>query len=185
MLQWQGMITRTTDDTKLSGAALAAELGRLGIPLVTFSAEDRHDPPPAPDLLLASLAASDEARLRMALIPLFLACPDYARPVAEVAGGLCGRARVTLICYYTAAILLQRKYARRLARLEIEHTPLPNVFSRELNLPTSDNVDSSLAFLAERHAQLSGQSLNWRGTYEQAANRFLQRTTWEAQSAMS
>lgn len=179
------MITRTTDDTKLSGAALAAELGRLGIALVSFSAEDRHYPPPAPDLLLASLATSDEARLRMALIPIFLACPDYARPVAEVADGLCGLARVTLICYYTAAMLLQRKYARRLARLGIEHAPLPNVFSRELNLPPSDDVDSSLAHLAERHAQLSGQSLNWRGTYEQAVNRYLQRTAWEAKWVMS
>ncbi len=179
------MLTRTTADTKLPAAALAAELGRLGIPFVTFSADDRPLPPPAPDMLLASLAMSDEARLRMALIPLFLTLPNHARSVTEAAVALPARAQVTLVCYYTAAMLLQRKYAQRLSRLGIDHAPLPDLFGRELGLSPADDADSSLARLAKRHAELSGRPLNWRGTYEQAAMRFMQRVEWETKQAES
>lgn len=179
------MATGTSAETKLPAAALAAELGRLGIAFVTFSTDDRPSPPPAPDTLLASLAMSGEARLRMALIPLFLARPDYASSADEAAGALSGRARVTLVCYYTAAMLLQRKHTRRLIQLGIDHAPLPDLFGRELGLPPTDDADSSLARLAKRHAELSGQSLNWAGTYEQTAKRYMQRLKWEAQQAVS
>lgn len=179
------MGTRITDDTRLSDAALAAELDRLGIAFVAFSAEDRPYPPPAPDTLVASLAMSGEARLRMALIPLFLALPDYACSATRVADVLSGQGRVTLICYYTASMLLQRKYARRLVRLGVDHAPLPDRFGPELALPPSDDVDFTLARLAERHAELSDQPLNWHGTYEQAAKRFIQRLEWEAKQAVS
>lgn len=179
------MLTATTADTKLPAAALAAELGRLGIPFVFFSTDDRPFPPPAPDILLASLAMSDEARLRMALIPLFMTLSDYARSVTEAAVVLPAPARITLVCYYTAAMLLQRKHARRLSRLEIDHAPLPDLFGRELGLLPADDVDSSLARLAKRHAELSGRPLNWRGTYEQAAMRFMQRMEWETRQAAS
>lgn len=179
------MTKGTSNDTKLPAAALAAELGRLGIAFVSFSADDQPSPPPTPGALLASLAMSDEARLRMALIPLFLALPEYAHSADEAAGALSGRARVTLVCYYTAALLLQRKYVRHLIQLGIDHAPLPDLFGRELGLPPADDADSSLARLAERHAELSGQSLNWRGTYEQAAKRYMQRLKWEAERAVS
>lgn len=179
------MTTGTSLDTALPAAALAAELGRLGIAFVTFSADDQPSPPPTPGALLASLAMSDQARLRMALIPLFLARPDYIRSADDAAGALSGRGRVTLVCYYTAAMVLQRKYARRLIQLGIDHAPLPDLFGRELGLPPADDADSSLARLAVRHAELSGQSLDWVGTYEQAAKRYMQRLKWEAERAVS
>jgi len=120
----------------------------------------------------------------MALIPLFLTHPGYAGHVADAADDLRDNARVTLVCYYTAALLLQRKYTERLARLDLDVTPLPNLFGRELDLPESGSVEVALHALGKRHAALSGRPLNWYGTYEQAASRFIRRleleSTWAA-----
>lgn len=168
----------------LTGAALAAELSRLGIRFVEATVEERPSPAPTPKQLLTALASSDEARLRMALIPLLIARADYARYASDAAHDLDGVARMTLVCYYTAAMLLQRKYAERLARLDLDVTSLPNLFGRELDLLESGSVEAALHVLGKRHADLSGRPLNWYGTYEQAASRFIRRleleSTWAA-----
>ena len=104
----------------LSEAALAAELERLGLQFVTSSVEDALPFALSPEELIAALASSKEARLRMALIPLFIAHPEYSRFVWQMSQELAGQAQITLVCYYTAAFLLQRKYAQRLLRLGLE-----------------------------------------------------------------
>lgn len=175
MLQWLAIMTLSIDLTPLSNANLAAELDRLGIPWVVTSADDRPEPPPSPIDLIAALSASDEARLRMALIPLFWARPDYAELASETAEIISDQPRLTLTCYYTAARLLQLKYADRLSRLGINNPILVDCFSQELGLSEPGDADALLAHLAKRHAELSGRPLNWYGTYEQAARRFMQR----------
>lgn len=158
-----------------TNAALAAELDRLGIAWVVASVDDRPEPPLEPIELIVGLSSSDEARLRMALIPLFLARSEYADLAGETAATLSGQPRITLICYYTAAKLLQRKHVDRLEKLGLESPILRDWFSRELDLPDAGDPDTLLIHLAKRHAELSGRQLNWYGTYDQAARRFMQR----------
>lgn len=160
-----------------SEAVLAAELNRLGL---AFVAADNvpHLALSAPELV-AALAGSDEARLRLSLIPLFMARREYAEAAPIAADQVSAQAWITLICYYTAAMLLQRRHAQRLAQLGFVFAPLPNVFGQYLDLPLSDDVDALLSHVAERQAEMSGQPLNWRGTYEHALQRLIRRRELE------
>ena len=113
-----------------------------------------------PTRLITELAQSDEARLRLALIPLFLEHPEYASRVRAAAKQLAPTARLTLQCYYSAAVWLAKKY-----QLE---TLLPDHFSKDLILMPGDDIDKNLRALAERHAELSGSFVNWLATYQHA-----------------
>ena len=119
-----------------------------------------------PARLLAALAESKEARLRLALIPLFLEHPEFAAHVRTVAKKLDTAARLTLQCYYTAAVWLGKQY-------QPHKKLLPDYFSKELNLSPTDNPAKNLRSLAKRHQELSGTQVNWLGTYRHAAQRWL------------
>ena len=128
-----------------------------------------------PATLLASLAASAEARVRLAIIPLLLHRPDFAADVPEaLASGPTG-ARLYLMCYYTAAHFLQSKHRSELTRLDGDRGLLPDLFSLALGLEDVTEPDAGLAGLAHRHAALSGEAINWLGTYLHAAERWLAR----------
>src|SRR5687768_8754930 len=62
-----------------------------------------------PDDLMIALAQSEEARLRLSLIPLFLQYPEFSKDVTRVAQQLHSNALLTLKCYYSAAVFLQQK----------------------------------------------------------------------------
>jgi len=164
---------------------LAAELERLNLPFVRSVTDEAQPLWLSPEDLVASLASSDEARLRLALIPLFIVHPGYALFVSSVGDRLVGQARITLVCYYTAAMLLQRKYVKRLGQLGLDLTELPNVFGDSLGLPSFGDIDTLLVHLAEQQVQMSGRSLNWYGTYEYAMERFIRRRELEAKWAKS
>ena len=164
---------------RLSNAELAAELARLRVNWVTAYRSDRPVPSPPPTILLAALASSDEARLRLTLIPLCLARPEYAHAVVEAAGVVPEDAWVTLACYYSAAVSLQQKYGDRLDQLGLKHDALPDQFARALDLPIAGDPDARLRLLAKRQGDLSGRSLNWYGTYEHAAERYIRRAQLE------
>ena len=115
-----------------------------------------------PARLIASLAQSDESRLRLSLIPLFLEHPEYSSHVRDVAKGLAPSAQLTLQCYYSAAVWLQRKY-------HLENPSLPDHFSKDLNLIPVDEPEENLRLLAKRRRELSGSFTNWLGTYMHAA----------------
>lgn len=83
------------------------------------------------------------------------------------------------MCYYTAAMFLQQKYAQPLADLTINQEAMPDLFSRDLGLPQAGDVDVLLKALGERHTILSGRPINWYGTYEQAITRFIRRLQQE------
>lgn len=170
---------KTAEQTIFSNDELAAELARLGIYFVKSSVDEILRTTLAPEAFVAALAASSEARLRMALIPLFLSRPEFIRFLPGSANMLSAQARVTLMCYYTAAALLQRKYAQSLEALGISNPEMPDLFGRDLDLPVEGDADALLERLGARQAALSGRSLNWRGTYEQAANRFMRRLQQE------
>ena len=156
----------------LSGDLLAADLNRLGVPYVRGAGGSA---PAEPTSLLAGLAASSEARLRLAIIPLLLWRPRLASAAQEAMERLPANAQMVLRCYYTAALILREKHARRLAILNAEALPLPDYFSRQRRLALSGDCDDRLAALARRQATLSGDAINWLGTYEHAADTFLAR----------
>lgn len=87
------------------------------------------------------------------------------------------------MCYYTAAMLLQQKYAEPLADLAINQEAMPDLFTRDLGLPQAGDVDALLKALGERHAILSCRPINWYGTYEQAIIRFIRRLQQEREWA--
>lgn len=116
-----------------------------------------------PARLIAALAQSDESRLRLSLIPLFLEHPEFAgrrARVRRIAKRLDPTARLTLQCYYSAAVWLARKYQ--------PHKPLPDYFSKGLDLHPTADPDENLRALANRHKELSGRRVNWLGTYQHA-----------------
>lgn len=126
-----------------------------------------------PVALLASLAEQDEARLRLGIIPLLLRHPGLATAVPKAVQQVSPRRRDVLKFYYTAALLLQQKYAARLEQSLGLIVPLPDWYSDELGVPVHGDPDTRLRLLARKQRERSGLELNWFGTYEHAAERFI------------
>jgi hypothetical protein len=145
-----------------TGDQLTHALRMLGVNFILGGKDTNESLHKHPARLISALAQSDEARLRLSLIPLFLEHPEYASLVRDVAKGINPSARLTLQCYYSAAVWLQRKY-------HLESTPLPDHFSKDLNLTLVDEPEENLRLLAKRHRELSRSFTNWFGTYMHAA----------------
>lgn len=123
--------------------------------------------------LIQLLAGSDEARLRMALIPLFLRHPELSSEVNESDEALDPKALEFLRFYYTAAVILQRKHQEDLVEIFGAQQPLPDLFSTRLSVEINQDDAQSLSALAKRHQIVSGQFVNWLETYEHSAERFI------------
>jgi len=157
---------------RINNAQLVAELDALGVYFLCGARAIVPTGRLTPDQLLAQLASSDEARVRLALIPLLLHRPDFAAYVRK-AVQIAPDSQIFLKCYYTATFYLQRKYRLRLEKLMEKYRSLPDLFSEDLELHTVSDPDVGLRMLARRHALLSGKPINWLGTYEHAAQRWL------------
>lgn len=147
--------------TPTTGEQLASALHALGVNFVSGGRERTNASPQNPIDLIAALAQSDEARLRLSLIPLFLEHPEYAAHARKTAQGLEPAARLTLQCYYTAALYLAQKYPQK-------NIVLPDYFSSELNLQPTESPVENLRMLAKRHKELSQTYVNWFATYQHA-----------------
>lgn len=111
-----------------------------------------------PQTLIAALAESNEARLRLSLIPLFLEHPEFAKDLNRTVNNLSSSAKLILQCYYTAAIWIAKKN-------NIQTNLLTDYFSQELGLSTTPDIEQNLKLLAQRHKELSHSQVNWLGTY--------------------
>lgn len=111
---------------------LAHALATLDVPFVAGGQHATAVETPQPAVLMASLAASDEARLRLALIPLLLRRPEFARHAAAALRLMPSAAQTCFKCYYTAAVRLQEKHRRRLETALGRVDLLPDLFSAEL-----------------------------------------------------
>lgn len=151
--------------TAITGDQLSNTLRALGVDFILGGQISDVPLRKQPARLLAALAASDEARLRLSLIPLFLEHPEFAAYVRAVAARLASPAHLTLQCYYSAAVWLGQKH--HLAN------SLPDYFSGELSLHPTHDPEENLRALARRHAELSGAPVNWLGTYQHAAQVWL------------
>jgi hypothetical protein len=146
--------------TSTTGDQLANALHVLGVNFIRGGTDTDVSLSSHPSRLIAALAQSDEARLRLSLIPLFLEHPEYAPRVRAVAKKLDRPVQLTLECYYNAAVWLAKKYQLNIS--------LPDHFSKDLNLTPVDDPDENLRALAKRHADLSGSYVNWLATYQHA-----------------
>ncbi len=168
----------------LTGNQLVAELDALGVHFLQRESDPGATGEVDSVTLLAALATSDEARLRLALIPLLLQHPDFAAHAALVLQRLPAPAQIVFKCYYTAALLLQKKHLSHLEALLGKRDLLPDLFSAELDVLALHNPETGLRILAKRQSMLSGKFINWLGTYEHAAQRLLvhleRRKLWQA-----
>jgi hypothetical protein len=153
----------------VTGEQLANALHALGVNFIMGGNYEKTPLQNRPARLIAALAESSEARLRLSLIPLFLEHPEFARHVRGAAGKTTPSARLTLQCYYSAAVWLYRK-------IRPGTSLLPDIFSEELNLSTSDDPDENLQRLAKRHQEISGTRVNWLGTYYHGAQGRIQKS---------
>jgi hypothetical protein len=158
----------------LTADDLVAELNVLGVPFLT-GRKKRSLAQLAPVDLLISLAQDEDARMQVALIPLLLVRPDYAHAAPKVVQSLPQALRLLFMCYFTAAVLLQQKYAERLRALLGDQPLLPDLFFAELGVPVEGETSVRLRTLGEQQRILSGVKLNWLATYEYAAQRLITR----------
>lgn len=149
---------------------LIAELHRLGIRHLASTTPSRDDVPLSPLGLVTGLAACPDARVRSALVPLFLLRPDYASAARAASTVVSGQARTVLLCGYSAAVALEHLLADALpATGRPAAPPLPDIFAAELELAPTASPLQRIDDVGRRHAELTGEDVNWRGTYEHAA----------------
>jgi hypothetical protein len=158
---------------------LVAELQARGLPYLV-------GPQPAPATprldnhqLLAQLAIQQDARLRSALIPLFLQQPYLTNALSAALAMLSDEQKKTLKVYYTAAVLLQADYRDQLMASIAGWHPLPDHFSVELGIDEQETTDTRLQQLGVFHTRLTGLQANWPGTYHHAAERLVRRLQLE------
>lgn len=151
-----------------TGDQLASALHVLGVNFLFGETNANQSLHNQPERLISALAESNEARLRLSLIPLFLEHPEFSIYVRKAAQGLGESAQVIVQCYYTAAVLLQRKNRVELDLLIGKKQILPDFFSEKLGFQTTSNPEEDLHMLAKRHQILSGMKINWLGTYQHA-----------------
>ncbi len=148
--------------TAIKGDQLTNALHVLGVHFVLGRQSKDKSLHKQPQRLIAALAESNESRLRLSLIPLFLEHPEFSAHVRAVAKRLNPSARLTLQCYYSAAVWLGQKY-------QPHKKSVPDYFSKDLNLVPTHDLEKNLYELAKRHRELSGAQVNWLGTYQHAA----------------
>ena len=152
----------------ITGEQLAGALHALGIRFLMGGKSRDESLHKQPASLIAALAESSESHLRLSLIPLFLEHPEFAVHVRMAAKHISPSAQLTLQCYYTAAVWLQRKHHPQFDLLIGRKAALPDYFSLELGLQNTEDPTINLQRLAQRHRTLSGAQVNWLGTYEHA-----------------
>lgn len=152
-----------------SGDQIAMELHRLGVRHLSW-ARDTSPAGLTPTSLLIELAMSPDARLRDALVPLFILQPGLADAVLPAADQLVGRPRVHLVCAYSAAVVLQSVHGPRIIGQSDSPRTLPDSFGDELDIPATLSPEARLAAIGARHAGLSGEDIDWCGTYRHAVD---------------
>jgi len=161
---------------------LVAELELLGVHYLS-----RHEPYQArqvrpPAVLLADLVRQPSTRVRVAVIAVLLAHPEYAEAVPAALKRLRSRERLLLRSFYMAAVILQEEHAERLRPLlGTQWRWLPDLFSAELGLPAQGTPRERLTLLGQRLRQWMKATVNWVGTYEQVAHKLIRH--WEKGAA--
>ncbi len=157
--------------------ALVAELELLGIRYLSRQTPYQAMQVRPPEQLIADLVRQPTARVREALISVFLARPQYAGAVLAALARLSEDQALTLRLFYSAAVLLEGEHRDALGLATGDGLrPLPDLFSAELGLPTGDAaIHVRIMALAQTHQERTGITVNWAGTYESVARKLLRR----------
>lgn len=121
-----------------------------------------------PNDLIAALSVSEDPRLRLALIPLFVLHPELAGNAALLADRLPADQALDLQTFYTAAVYLQAFWWTSLHLYKSELQRLPDLFSGRLGLPSVDERHGKVGLhaLADSHAARSAYPFNWLASYQ-------------------
>jgi hypothetical protein len=158
---------------------VVAELAQLGVGYLSRQGTGEPPKSSSPDILIADLIRQPTSRVRIAVISLFLAHPEYAQYVPAALKSLPGRHAQILKIYYSAAFLLQKQYARSLQPfLGDKWKWLPDLFSQELGL-AAVSPKEQIRKLAQTQSEIMRTELNWAGTYDNAAHLLLRRWQME------
>ena len=114
---------------------LVAALRDNGVSYLVPGDADTDEVLKSPVRLLTALLCQPDARLKMAIVPLFLRQPDLAESVPTLAARLDAPQSLELQTLYMAAVYLQRNWRSRLSIYLDDMTLLPDLFSRQMNLP--------------------------------------------------
>ena len=133
--------------------------------------EDTH-PGMAPPELIAALARHADPRLHVALTALFLLHPAWAASVRTVAASLEGAAETELKARYMAAVYLQNWWRTRLSFCLGDFETLPDLYSREMGLPSPNERygKTGLVALGAWHASHSIYPGNRVASYYRSAD---------------
>ena len=157
--------------------AVVAQLARLSVGYLSRQSVSEPKQIQSPDVLIANLIRQPTSRVRVAVISLFLAHPEYSEYIPAAIKLLSKKNAQVLKIFYTAAFILQKQYAKALMPfLGVKWKRLPDLFSKELGLAVVSQKEQ-LKKLAQAHAELTKTELNWMGTYDNAARHLLRR--WE------
>lgn len=171
-----------TAEPPFQGAAtLVAELDRWGVSYLSQRVdgpESLRDPSLPPQVLISALIQQPNARLRSALIALFLARPGLWQVVDAARRAMPQSAQLRLMLFYSASVRLQEIHRVEIqARQGSLWQPLPDLYAEALGLGRQGSPSERLKALAQTHGEATGQQLNWHGTYRHAATHLLHQ--WE------
>lgn len=128
--------------------------------------------------ILAALASQKDARLRLALIPVFLSSQELASYITDALEVSGDSTKVTLKVYYTAAFLLSKIYADEFNAVGKDTQHLGDRFSKELALSGATD-EERLKEVAALYEKATGLKANWTGTFHYAATRVIRRSMKE------
>ena len=114
---------------------LVAALKEQGITYLAPSDAVADEALTSPDQLLTALLLQSDARLQLAIVSLFLRQPVLAETVPALVARLDASLSLELQTLYMAAVYLQRHWQSRLSIYLDDMTLLPDLFSRQMDLP--------------------------------------------------
>lgn len=165
---------------------IVAELGLLGIRYLSRQTAFQPAKVRPPQALLADLMRQPSARVRAAVIAVFLSHPEYAEALPAALARLGPSERLTLQSFYAAAVLLQQVHANRLRPYVTRRwrwLPDPSRAWVGWDMPSEGAPQERLAALGREHQRRAQEMVNWAGTYEQVAHQLLRQ--WELESKWS
>jgi hypothetical protein len=117
---------------------LVAELKKRGISFLAPSDAVSTETISSDEELIVALLEQSDARLHLALVVLFIRHPELAESVAVLVKKLSSPQALELQTLYMAAVYLQRFWLTHLSLYLGTFSLLPDLYSRQLDLPSAD-----------------------------------------------
>ena len=123
---------------------LVAKLRENGITYLAPSDAVATEVIPSADALILAILEQPDARLKLALIPLFMRQPEVAQRVPGLVEQFEPPLALELQTYYMAAVYLHRRWKSRLGLYLTVNRTLPDLYSQQLGLSGADEAFGKL-----------------------------------------